>query len=128
MTNTSCFNHLRRGGALLAIATALAAVTPAVAQTSTGNAARFQEGGYSTVDLSAFFGWQWFQFGQGSTVRPLDFRNGMIFGARRFTPHFSQLVAEFARIPMVVHGCRNSGEFRYERIVGTASPSVRNAG
>ena len=83
MTNTSCFNHLRRRGALLAIAAALAAVTPAVAQTaSNGNAARPQEGGYSTVDLSAFFGWQWFQFGQGATVRPLDFKNGMIFGAR----------------------------------------------
>jgi hypothetical protein len=34
-------------------------------------------------------------------------------------PHFSSLVAEFARIQGVVWVCRNSGEFRYVRVFGT---------
>jgi outer membrane protein W len=83
MTNTSCFNHLRRRGALLAIAAAVAVATPAMAQNaSSGNAAKSQEVGYSTWDISPYFGWQWFQLGQGSRVRPLDFNNGATFGAR----------------------------------------------
>ena len=82
MTNTSCFNHLRRRSLLLAIASVVAAVTPALAQSS-GNAAKPENDiGYSTIDLNAFVGAQWFQFGQGGTVRPLDFRVATVFGAR----------------------------------------------
>jgi hypothetical protein len=39
--------------------------------------------------------------------------------------HFSQVVAEFARIQTAVSSCRNSGEFRNEsRRAGMASLSV----
>jgi hypothetical protein len=36
-------------------------------------------------------------------------------------PHFSPLVAEFARIQGVVCVCRKSGEFRLGRVVGSAT-------
>jgi len=45
---------------------------------------------------------------------------------RDVKPHFSPLVAEFARIPSAIYACRNSGEFRYE--VLSARPFMRSAG
>jgi hypothetical protein len=42
-------------------------------------------------------------------------------------PHFSPLVAEFARIPIAATSCRNSGEFRYEHDVPTdTAPRLSN--
>ena len=69
MKNTSGVNQLRRYGVSLAIAASLAAV-PAMAQ-SVNAAKGIDTSGYSTLDISAFFGSQWFQFAQGSTIRPL---------------------------------------------------------
>ena len=79
MTNTSCFNHLRRGSAILALAGALAAVAPLTAQT---NVAKDQDVGYSRWDISPYVGWQWFQLGQDREIRPLAFDSGFTFGVR----------------------------------------------
>ncbi|HYA16372.1 MAG TPA: hypothetical protein VEF06_02845, partial [Bryobacteraceae bacterium] len=62
------------------MAAALAAVPSAMAQ---DNAAKgVDTTGYSLVDISAFFGTQWFQFGQGGTIRPLTFAPAMTTGVR----------------------------------------------
>jgi len=46
------------------------------------NVAKSDEGGYSKWDISPFIGWQWYQLGEHSALRPLDFNSGPAFGAR----------------------------------------------
>lgn len=72
MNKTSYFNHLRCGLSAIALA-AVVAVSPAMAQTT--------DGGYSRWDISPFIGWKWFQTGEHSAIRPLDFNSGPVFGA-----------------------------------------------
>src|SRR5580692_11293482 len=80
MKNTSCFNQLRWCSAALAIAAAFAVAPSAMAQ---DNAARgVDTTGYSVVDLTAFFGTQWYQFAQNGDIRPLTFAPAITAGFR----------------------------------------------
>lgn len=56
--------HARRTAVLAITALALAAIAPA--QTKQDKKSDTSTEGYSTLDLSLFAGWQWFQFGQGN--------------------------------------------------------------
>jgi hypothetical protein len=52
---------------MLGVLALLAAAGPALPQTpASANAVKNPEGGYSLVDLSGFFGEQWYQIYQGS--------------------------------------------------------------
>jgi hypothetical protein len=81
MKNTSGVNQLRRYSVSLAIVAALAAVPSAMAQS--GNAAKgIDPSGYSILDIGAFGGEQWFQFGQGGDIRPLNLNAAPTVGVR----------------------------------------------
>ena len=83
MTTRSCLDKLHRRGALLTMAAALAMSSilagPALAQS---NVASMQEGQYSLVDLSLYFGTGWYQIYQGEAGRPLNFKASIITGGR----------------------------------------------
>ncbi len=80
MTTRSCLDKLHRSGALLTMAAALVMATPAFAQSNV--ATTTQEGRYYLVDVSPFFGTQYFQIFQGPAARPLVFRSGIMVGIR----------------------------------------------
>ena len=79
MTSKPTLNRWLQSGALLAMAAALGPATPALAQSSASSGS---EGTYSSWNISPFFGTQWFQFAQGSSIRPLTFQPGPTFGVR----------------------------------------------
>lgn len=95
MTKRSQF--VRPGRQLLLWATVALAITgSAMAQTAKTDkpAAGPDEGGYSTWDVTPFFGWQWFQAFQGTNDRNYTnkFQSGWLFGERfnaDFTPKVS---------------------------------------
>lgn len=85
MTNRSNLKRWLRNSALLAAAT-LGTVSTGQAQSTASTA---PEGSYSSWNVSPFFGWQWFQFAQSNSIRPLTFEAGPKFGIR-FTEDVSR--------------------------------------
>ena len=83
MTKRSQF--VRRGRQSMLWATAMLAMTGiAMAQTTGTAKPAADEGGYSTWDITPYFGWQWFQAFQGDNQRNYinRFKNGWIFGEK----------------------------------------------
>src|SRR5579872_2134386 len=81
---------------LLVCTAAVFAMAGSVMAQSTGTAkkAATDEGGYSTWDVTPFFGWQWFQAFQGNNLRNYSnrFQSGWLFGERinaDFSPKMS---------------------------------------
>ena len=69
----------RRWHATLAIAAGLAFTATVSAQTTKNTA---DPGGYSTLDMTIFAGYQWFQFGQGTNAGVHQFSGAGVWGAR----------------------------------------------
>src|SRR6185312_6216236 len=92
MTKRSQF--ARRGRQFMLWATAGLAITGIAMAQSTGTAKpKADDGGYSTWDITPYFGWQWFQAFQGVSQRNyIDrFKSGWIFGEKvdaDFSNHF----------------------------------------
>jgi len=97
MTKRSKSNQFQSRIMLLTVLGTLVAAGPALSQNTTSNAAsgnaaaRVSEGGYSLVDVSAYFGTQWFQIYQGSTGGNHFFEARPIFG-ESVTFNFSKYV------------------------------------
>jgi outer membrane protein OmpA-like peptidoglycan-associated protein/outer membrane protein W len=71
------------------------------ASTAKPAAASSDDGGYSTWDVTPFFGWQWFQAFQGQNDRnyAAKFQSGWIFG-ERFNADFSPKVSVEASVTL----------------------------
>src|SRR5665213_79418 len=83
MTKRSQF--VRHGRQSMLWATVALAITGVAMAQSTGTAKpAADDGGYSTWDITPYFGWQWFQAFQGDNQRNYTdrFKNGWIFGEK----------------------------------------------
>ncbi len=95
MTTSSKSKQFQSSTILLGVLAALAAAGPALPQTpASANAVKNPEGGYSLVDLSGFFGDQWYQIYQGSggNGNQQYFLAKPVFG-ERLTENFSRYIS-----------------------------------
>jgi len=95
MTTSSKSKQFQSSTIMLGVLAVLAAAGPARPQTpASANAVKNPEGGYSLVDLSGFFGDQWYQIYQGSggNGNQQYFLARPVFGTR-LTENFSRYVS-----------------------------------
>ncbi len=95
MTTSSKSKQFQSSTKLLGVLALLAAAGPALPQTpASANAVKNPEGGYSLVDLSGFFGEQWYQIYQGSggSGNQQYFLSRPVFG-ERLTENFSRYIS-----------------------------------
>ncbi|MGC9972695.1 MAG: hypothetical protein ABSE56_19100 [Bryobacteraceae bacterium] len=93
MTKTSHPAAPRWRGALITITAAIAAAVPALPQTTPSAKSASLPGEYSTIDVSPFIGYQWFQI-YGNQFRFLKFEPGTVIGFRVTEDHWRYVSVE----------------------------------